>query len=202
MRVRLSGSLLVLCAVAGGCEPEPRCSGALYYDPVLISCWPCPMDATFKNGTCQCKDSYEFVNHRCVLMDGAVIEMPDTGTPAASSCMDYCDFAKVCIGDNALAKSALSDIVSGLHADDTAACTSSCESDLGGDGSSDPVVACIEAGREAAACTTADSQMGLGNTFGLLGDCCRSRQDNALCKAICKPLKANALVSGMIDFCK
>jgi hypothetical protein len=153
-----------------------------------------------------CKDQYTFVHNKCMLMDGAVIEVPDAGPAieagmSTAKCSDYCDFAKVCIGDSALAKAALADIVSGLHADAPAACTSSCMSDLGGDGSSDPVVACVEAGRAAAACAGDSTQAGLGGAIGLLGDCCRPRMNNALCKSICKPFKANVLVSSMVDFC-
>jgi hypothetical protein len=208
----LSASLIVLFAFASGCTPEERCSGKQYFDSAAYICRLCPMGTTFKNGTCKCKDQYEFVDNRCVLMDGAVIETPDAGTedsgaadtaaPAALSCMDYCDFAKSCIGDNGLAKAALSDVVSGLHADDAAACTSNCKSELGDGEASDPVVACIEAGREAAACAGDSSQTAIAAAFTLLADCCRPRQENALCKSICVPLKANPLTSGMVDFCK
>lgn len=209
MRVRLSASLIVLCAVAGGCAPETKCSGEQIYDSVAELCRVCPMTATFKNGTCKCKDSYEFVNMRCVLMDGAMIETPDsgsddsgTGSSASVACTEYCDFAKSCLGDNTLAQSALPDIVMGLHADSVAACTSNCKKVLGGEGSGDPTIACIEAGREAAACDGDTSQVGLAGAMMLVGDCCRPRQDNALCKSICEPLKANSITASMNDFCK
>jgi hypothetical protein len=216
MRVRLNASFLVLWAITGGCAPEQKCSGKQYYDPVIVGCRLCPMDATFKNGTCECKGGSEFVKNRCVLLDGAVLETPDTGTADTgtadtgaadtgaadtATCETYCDFAKVCLGENTLAAAALPDVITGLHADDTAACTSSCKSDLGREGAGDPVVACVEAGRDEAACAGDSSQAGLSGAFMLLADCCRPRRDNALCKSICKPLKANALVAGMVDFC-
>jgi hypothetical protein len=205
MRIRFSAFSL-LCAVVSGCAPEPKCGGALYSDPASTNCRPCPKDSTFKNGTCVCKDPYEFVNNRCELMDGAVIETPDTGpaSSVAATCGDYCDFVNVCIGTNAIAQAALKDIVTGLHADDTdtAACESSCKSDTGGDGSSDPVVACIEAGRMAAACAGDSTQTGLGGAIKLLGDCCRPNKIDMLCMSICKVLTSNALVKDQIDFCK
>jgi hypothetical protein len=211
MRVRFSMFLVVLFAVTDGCAPKEKCGGVHYYDPDTVSCRPCPKTATFKDGTCECKDPlYTFANNKCVLMDGAVPEEPeDSGPPPDSgmttgstpNCGSYCEFAKVCIGDNTLAQAALSDIVKGLHADDPAACKSSCESDLGGDGSGDPVIACIDAGQEAAACAGNSTQAGLAGGITLLGDCCRPHMTNGLCKSICKTMKANALISSMVDFC-
>lgn len=195
--------LLLASAIFGSCQPEEKCSGELYWDPVEYACRTCPKNATFKDGSCDCAEPYEFTKGVCVLRDGAVIEEPDAGMMAGgdASCATYCDFANVCIGENGLAMSALSDIVTGLHADNKAACTNACMSDLGGDGASDPVVACVEAGRDAAMCADMDSQEALGGAMMLVGDCCRTRPNNALCKSICKTLKANALVASMLDYC-
>jgi hypothetical protein len=210
MRVRLIPLVsLLFVMVAGSCAPKQKCSGTQYYDPEVLTCRPCPKTATFKDGTCECKDPlFTFVNNKCMLMDGAVIEEPadaggDTegGMMSTATCADYCDFAKVCVGDNALAKAALSDIVKGLHADDPAACTMSCEADLGGDGSGDPVIACIEAGRAAAMCAGNSTQAGLAGGISLIGDCCRPHMTNGLCKSICKTMKANTIIASMVDFC-
>jgi hypothetical protein len=170
-----------------------------------MSCRPCPKTSVFANGTCVCKDQYEFVNDACVLMDGAVLPTPDagedSGTPTAASCNDYCQFTKVCIADNALAAAALNQVVSGLKADDMPACVMACKADTGGDGSGDPVVACVQAGREQAACADDDTQAGLGGAIKLMGDCCRSRQSAAMCKSICAGLGASPLVKPQLDFC-
>ena len=209
MRVRSMVPCLLLCVLATGCAPEKKCSGVLYYDPASYSCLPCPKNSTFKDGTCECKDQYEFVNNRCELKDGAVIEMPDAGMSAADSsmagasgsCADYCGFANECIGRNTIASTALKEVVSGLHADDTAACTSNCESVLGADASKDPVISCFGAGRATAMCAGNDTQDGLANAFALVGECCGTRKSNALCKSICSALKSNSIVASMVDFC-
>jgi hypothetical protein len=218
----VSAALIVLWAVAGGCAPDQKCSGEQYYDSVTELCRVCPMEATFKNGTCKCKAQYQFVNMRCVLMadamsgppdtgandsgtvDAGTVDtgMPETGGPSGAGCVEYCDFATSCIGANPIAKAALPDIVSGIHADNEATCTSSCNSALDGEGAGDPFVACIEAGREEAACAGVSNQAAFAAAMTLVGDCCRPRQDNALCKSICVPLKANQLTSSMADFCK
>jgi hypothetical protein len=219
MRIPPSAALVMLCAIAGSCAPEEKCSGERYFEVASGLCFSCPMDATLKNGTCKCKDKYEFKNRRCVLKDGETDEPMDAGKPnekdagmmseedtgmsmpAGPTCADYCGFAKACIGDNMLAKAALPTIITGLHADDVDACTDNCQSELGNDGSSDPAVACIEAGREAAMCAGVSTQDGLASGLMLVADCCRPRKSNALCKSICVPLKANPLTSSMVDFC-
>jgi hypothetical protein len=98
------------------------------------------------------------------------VEASDTGSapPSGASCGDYCDFANACISANALASAALPDVVSGLHAADKSACTSSCADDLGADGSSDSVVACVQAGRADAACDHVSTQAGLAGAIGLI----------------------------------
>lgn len=202
----------MLCGIAGSCAPEDKCSGDRYFDEPSGLCFSCPMDATLKNGTCKCKDKYEFKNRRCVLKAGETEDPKDAGMmqeeddagmppPAATSCSDYCSFANSCIGKSTLATAALPDIVTGLHADDAAQCTDSCQSELGNDGSSDPVVACIEAGREAADCEGKSTQQSLTSALMLVADCCRPHRDNALCMSICVPLKANPLTATTIDFC-
>jgi hypothetical protein len=207
MRVRIGAFLLMLGVVCTACDPQPRCGGVLYYDPVTTNCVACPKDAPFKDGSCVCKDQYEFVNNKCVLMDGAVLPIPDAGdedsaaSANAGSCNGYCEFTKQCFADNALAAAALNDLVTGLKASDTPACIAACKSDTGGDGSMDPVVACIEAGRTQAACANDDTQTGLGGAITLLGDCCRSKQSNKLCKSICAGFAASPLVKDRVDFC-
>jgi hypothetical protein len=217
MRIPSSAALLMLCAVAGSCAPENECGGDRYYDKASALCFSCPMDATFKSGTCKCKDSkYEFKNRRCVPKAGEMEEPMDAGLldagkpsdedtgmsmPAGASCADYCSFAKACIGDNAVAKAALATIITGIHADDVAACTANCQSELETDGSGDPAIACIEAGREAAMCAGDNTQAGLASGMMLVADCCRPHKSNALCKSICAPLKANPLTATMVDFC-
>jgi hypothetical protein len=218
MRVRLSASIVLLCSLAASCAPKEKCSGTLYYDPVNESCRECPKTATFKGGTCRCKSGYAFKNDRCELKDSSGLETPDSSTssmddsggpnlpdssmPSGPSCAEYCDFAKLCIGDNTLAAGALPDIVAGLHAKDTSACASACQSDLGGSGANNPVVTCIDSGRDAAMCAGDSSQTALAGAIGLVADCCRTNQADALCKSICKTLKANALIAGMVDFCQ
>ena len=207
MGVRANSILLMFSVACTACNPEPRCGGQLYYDSLTENCRRCPKDSTFKSGTCVCKDQYEFVDGNCVLMDGAVLPPPDagdddTGAPsAASNCSDYCEFNKLCFADNALAAAALNDLVSGLKANDTPACVAACNTDTGGDGSMDPVVACIAAGRKQAACSDDDTQTGLGAAISLQGECCRSRQSAAICKSICAVLGASPYVKDEIDFC-
>jgi hypothetical protein len=170
------------------------------------------MNATFKDGTCECNDDkYEFKNRSCVLKDGETAEPADSGTmqdedagatmAGGAGCDNYCDFASSCIGANMLAQSALPTIITGLHADDVAACTSNCQSALGDDGSNDAVIACIEAGRDLVMCSGSGSQQSLTDAMGLISDCCTPRQSNALCKAICVPLKANPLTASSVQFC-
>lgn len=205
-------TLLLLSTAAVGCQPGTKCSGQQYYDPVFEICNVCPMGSTFGDGTCQCKEPYAFTSGRCVLRDGAVVETPDSGSsatdgstedepPAAPGCKDYCAFSKACFGDNQLAQSVVPDIISGIHADDTAACTSSCQDDLGNDGSDDQAIACVEAGREAAGCENDDTDTGLIQWLTLMGDCCRPYPEDAVCKSLCAALKPNPLVRAMADFC-
>jgi hypothetical protein len=217
MRILSSAALVMLCAIAGSCAPEDKCAGDRYYEKATALCFACPMDATFKNDTCKCKDSkYEFKNRRCVLKDGETVEPKDAGMkdaemmseddtgvsmPAGPTCADYCGFVKACIGENMLAMAALPAIITGIHADDVAECTESCQDDLGNDGSSDPVVACIASGQEAAMCAGDDTEGGLTAGLMLVGDCCKPHKSNALCKSICAPLKANPLTASRVDFC-
>jgi hypothetical protein len=203
---------MLFCALASSCAPEDKCSGELVYDPIGV-CRRCPMGAAFKDGTCKCKAGAEYVDFKCVAKGGPMMEPSDAGAdargeedagapPAAAvSCSDYCTFATSCIGENMLATAALPDIVTGLHADDKAECRENCQSDLGNDGSSDPVVACIEAGREAADCAGKSTQQSLASGLMLVGNCCRPHKDNMLCKSICATFKANPLTASMVDFC-
>ena len=208
----LTASVLVLFAAISGCQPTDRCSGTLYFDEPSDTCRTCPKGATFSGGTCQCMPQYEFKNNVCVLMDGAVVEPPDAGAsdggaatdaaaPAANGCNDYCDFNKVCFGQNPLAQQVLPDIVSGIHADDTAACSSSCKDNLGNDGAGDPVIACIQDGRDSAGCANDTTQNGLLAWFSLISSCCGAHPKDAVCKSLCDSLKSNALASGMATFC-
>jgi hypothetical protein len=212
MRNSTGAALLMLCAIAGGCEPKDKCGAGRYYESATALCFDCPMDATFKNDRCECNDDkYEFKNRSCVLKDGETAEPPDSGmmqeedagasATAAVRCDDYCGFAMVCIGNNTLAQSALPAIITGLHADDEAACTASCESTLGNDGSNDPVIACIEAGRDTLMCSGGGSTDSLTDAMMLVSDCCTPRRSNALCKSICVPLKANPLTASSVMFC-
>jgi hypothetical protein len=211
---------VLLCLAGAACAPEKKCGGPRYYDPSNVSCRDCPKDSTFRDGTCVCKHEYEFANNRCVLRDASVRESPDASSseagmssaasPDASSgeagmssadCGEYCNFVKVCVGDNALGQGAIPDVIAGLHADDTSACVSNCVANTAANGSTDPVVACIEAGRKAAACAGDSTQAGLFGAITLIGDCCKRQAGNALCTSICKVLTANALVKSQIDFC-
>jgi hypothetical protein len=216
MRITSSAAVVMLFAIASSCAPEDKCGGGQFYDRTSGVCFPCPMNATFKNGTCKCKDSdYEFKNRTCVRRPGVMDEPVDAGassdsstpedssmsTPSGPVCGDYCGFANSCLGKNVLATSALPSVITGLHADDPKACKDNCERELGNDGSGDPAIACIEAGREAAMCANQSTQQGLIGALMLVGDCCRPRKGNALCKSICVPLKAEPLTSSMIDFC-
>lgn len=210
MRTQFLPAWVVLVAVAASCAPEDKCSGELIYDSVENVCRACPKESTYKNDACKCKSGYAFEDFRCVKNDDGMVDPKDAGgneddagmmTGGAASCADYCSFANSCVGKNTLATAALPDIVMGLHADDQAECTDSCQSSLGNDGSTDPVVACIDAGREAAACEGKTTQASLTSALMLVADCCRPRKSNALCKSICAPFKANPLTASMADFC-
>jgi hypothetical protein len=205
MRVLLMSSCVLLW-LGVACNPTPRCLEGLYFDSASITCKPCPKGATVSDGTCRCGKDYEFVNNRCSLKDGAVPLVDDAGadTDAAMSvsCSDYCVFVKTCFADNALAAATSQDILMSLNAADPAACTGSCMRDTGGDGSADPVVLCIAAGREAAACADDDTPVGLSSALELIRSCCASRKTAALCKSICKAFLPNPIVGPMSDFCE
>jgi hypothetical protein len=208
--LRVSSFFVLLCLASSACVPETKCVGQRYYDPDNRSCRPCPKDAAFKDGTCACKSQYEFAHNKCVLresatLDGAVLDASDDSTTDASlgmaDCSDYCDFAKVCIGDNPLAQAAISDVIASLHADDAVACVSNCSAKTTAIGNTDPVVACIQNRRESAACAGGSTQASLLSAITLLGDCCKPHSGNALCASICDALTANPLVKNQIDFC-
>lgn len=212
MRYPIGAALMMVFVIASGCAPKDKCgSEQRFYEPVSELCFDCPKNSTLQNGTCVCNDDkYEFKNRNCVLKDGETVDAgtkpeDDSGTGSTSgsgaSCSDYCDFAKSCIGNNTLAQSALPTIISGLHADDAAACTASCQSDLGNEGSGDPVIACIKAGSDGVMCEGGGSQQTLTDGLSLVGDCCTPNKSNALCKAICATLKANPLTANAVMFC-
>jgi hypothetical protein len=148
--------------------------------------------------------------HRCVPTDSGVPDVedagmtPDSGSAASgggASCTEYCAFANECIGQNSLASSVLTDLVSGLHADDAAACKTSCQTTLGNQESGNAVLSCIAAGKDGAMCKDPNPQNGLMGAFGLIGECCGPHQSDPLCKSICTTLKANPLVASMVPFC-
>lgn len=207
MPVKLLVVLTLLFTLA--CYPDKKCSGELVFDDETALCYGCPSGAKFKNGTCECMPGYEFVGLRCVLKDGAMPPMPDAGDQEdggetsyeGMGCKDYCAVMGTCIGGNSLAVSVLPDIVSGLHANDAAACESKCKSDLGSNEATDAALKCIVEGAEGSMCTVADPQAGLTNSITLIGQCCGPNASSPLCTSICAPLKANALTSGRVDFC-
>jgi hypothetical protein len=59
----------------------------------------------------------------------------------------------------------------------------------------------VAAGRDAAQCAGLGTQDALTGALSLLGNCCRPHPSDALCKSICKTLKANALTANSVDFC-
>ena len=192
MRVTITSILLVLlAALSAACAPEDKCSGELYYDAETTNCLRCPMDAKFKGGTCECKENFEFKNKRCVLKEGA---------EAPKGCENYCDFAKVCVGDNGLVASALETVILALHATEPAMCVDACKTDLGNDGSNDPVVKCIEDGRAAAMCAES-TVAGITGAFTLIGQCCGANMGNELCKSICVALKSNPMTAMNASYC-
>jgi hypothetical protein len=210
MKNNITVTSALLAVVLMGCNPAEPCGGNNYYDADgSHQCLACPEKSTRVGGTCVCNESdYEFVNRNCVLKaDAMVAEAPSSGDDsgadmaAGPTCADYCDFVNACIGENGLAMSVLTSVVTDLKADDVVACTAACEGDVGGDGSADPAVLCMVDGRAAAACEGDDTQAGLAGGLGLVGDCCKANAGNALCASICVALKANALVASMVDFC-
>ncbi|HET8940325.1 MAG TPA: hypothetical protein VFN67_43085 [Polyangiales bacterium] len=210
MPVQLLAVIAAVLALAS-CYPDRKCSGELVFDDATALCYECPKGSTYKDQTCECGEGYEFIGLKCVLMDGAMPPIKDAGKEsdadvdakayAGHTCAEYCGFQKACIGMNALAPAVLSDIVTGLHANDSAACESACKADLGDKEAMDEAVSCIVEAQPNAMCDAADPQAGLAGAFGAIGTCCEPRKDNPLCKSICKPLKANPLTSSMVAFC-
>jgi len=209
MPVQLLVVLAMLFTLAG-CYPDKPCSGNLVFDDTMALCL-CPTGSMFKDGTCQCTMAgYEIVGEKCVLQDGAIPPMADAGDDTDSGegtayegmgCKDYCSFATTCVGGNALAPVALSDVVMGLHADNAAECESSCKSDLGSAEATDPAVACIAAGKDTVMCNDPNPATGLENSFGLIGQCCGPNLSSELCKSICATLKASPVAGSMVPFC-
>lgn len=209
MRIILLVALMVLCAGAS-CAPEKKCSGELVYDEVTDACAPCPKDAPFKDGTCICPAGYDYVDYLCKLNADAMVmqmdmedagAMPDAGGAyQGATCQDYCSFMNTCIGMNSLA-GALGTVSADLHADDPAACTSSCQSELGSGETSNAAVACMSAEKANPMCGDPNPQTGLTTAFGVIGECCLTRPSDPLCKSICKPLKASPIFSTMVPFC-
>jgi hypothetical protein len=193
----------MLCTgLALACEPEDKCSGELYYNGT--SCQACPADAMFEDEHCVCIDSerYEFEAGACVLKaDASLPSEPDAG-PSAAACGDYCEFMQTCIGANPLAQAGLGDVVEALHADDPVACASSCQELTDSEADENVVLACIEQGREDAACAGDETQAGLTAAFTLIGTCCTDRTDDPLCREICEALTANAFVGDSAEFCR
>jgi hypothetical protein len=207
MRIKLLVALLVLWA-GPSCTPEKKCSGELVYDELEELCVPCPKDVKFKDGTCMCAAGYDYVDFQCKLSaDAMVMETQDAGTPddagggyTGPTCQDYCSFMNTCIGMNGLA-GALGTISADLHADDPAACTSSCQTELGSGESSNEALACISAEKSNPMCGDPNPQTGLMTAFGVIGQCCATRPTDPLCKSICQPLKASPILSSMVPFC-
>jgi hypothetical protein len=207
---------MLICAALSACVPEDKCGGNLYYDSVNKTCRLCPKDANLKNDTCECKDSenYEFVGYVCKLKDGAT--PPGTGAAGASGggggssggsaavvgqCPDYCKLVSACVGENSLAQAVFKDVISSLHADDTSACKASCEGTLDGDGSSDPVVQCLAGATYKCPGDAMKAQDEFASGLTAIGGCCGTNASNALCKEICKTLKANSTLSSRVEFC-
>jgi hypothetical protein len=202
--------VLALLFTFASCYPDKKCSGELVFDDETALCYDCPTGSTFRDGTCECMPGYEFVGLQCVLKDGAMPPMPDAGEDTdggetayeGMGCKDYCAFVATCVGANTTAMSYLPDIISGLHADDAAACESKCKSDLGSNEATDPALKCIAEGAEGSMCTVADAQAGLTNTLTLIGQCCGPNASSPLCSSICAPFKANALTGSRVGaFC-
>ena len=196
-------------SVFAACVPEKKCSGDLVYKDYDETCLPCPKGAKFKDGTCICPAGSDYVDFMCKAnADAMVPDKEDAGpTPDAgasggggATCADYCTFMNNCIGMNALA-SALGTVAADLHADDTAACKSSCQAEVGSGESSNAAIACMSAQKSNAMCKDPDATAGLTAAFGVIGECCGTRQRDPLCKSICKPLKASPIFSSRAEFC-
>lgn len=211
MQIKLLVLLIVLCASAA-CTFDKKCSGELVFDDATASCVACPMNATYKNETCICKDGADFVNLRCVAGDAGAVDAGksvDAGPPSdagmmpaggGATCEDYCSFANECIGMNALA-GALGTLSADLHANDTAVCKTSCEGDLGSKEANNAALDCFKAMGESAKCDDPNPQEGLKAAFGVIKECCGTRGSDPLCKSICTTLTGNPVVGSMIDFC-
>lgn len=203
---------VVLCAllVVAGCIPDKPCAGELVYDDPSGLCYDCPKEAKYKNGTCECPEGSTYANQVCVKGDAGT--PPDSGAASndagadamtayeSMNCKGYCSFVGTCVGENAYA-GALSDVVKGLHADDAATCESSCKGDVGSTEATEPALVCFEAGRGSAMCDDPNPQMGLKNTFTLIGTCCGPNPTSKLCQSICKTLKANPNIASMVPYC-
>lgn len=205
MPVQLLVVLAMLFTLAG-CYPDKKCSGDFVFDDKTALCYDCPADAKFKNGTCECKEGYEYIGLECVLKDGAMPPMEDAGQSDAAayegaSCSDYCSFMTMCLGTNSLATGVLPDVVMGLHANDAAACTSSCKEDLGSGEATDPALGCIVEAAPNSMCMDPNAQMGLANTLGVVGQCCATNASSPLCQSICATLKASPVTGSMVPFC-
>jgi hypothetical protein len=123
--------------------------------------------------------------------------MPSGG---GATCEDYCTFANTCIGMNALA-GALGTLSADLHANDTAACKTSCQSDLGSKEANNEALACFKTMGASATCDDPNPQEGLKAAFGVIEGCCGTRGSDPLCKSVCKTLTGNPILGSMIDFC-
>lgn len=211
MQIKLLALLIVVCASAA-CAPDKKCSGELVWDEVTGTCGACPKDSTFKNGTCVCKAGSDFVGTRCVKGDAGMVdagEVADAGSGSdagemtsggGATCEDYCSFANTCIGMNGLA-GALGTLSADLHANDTAACKTSCQKDLGSKEAGNEALGCFKTSGASAMCNDPNPQNGLKAAFGVIEECCKTRGSDPLCKSICSTLTGNAVIGGMIDFC-
>jgi hypothetical protein len=206
MPVQLLVVLAMLFALAG-CYPDKKCSGdGLVFDDENALC-VCPTGSMFKDGACRCMMAgAELIDGKCVVEDSGVPPMADAGQSDAAayegaSCTDYCSFMTMCLGTNGLATSVLPDVVMGLHANDAAACTTSCKDDLGSNEASDPALGCMVAAAPSSMCMDPNPQMGLANTLGVVGQCCATNASSPLCMSICETLKASPVTGSMVPFC-
>jgi hypothetical protein len=202
---RILALALLFSGMSASCAPSRKCGGELYYDAVNGTCRPCPSNARFQAGTCVCNDERVFQDHRCQLPDGAMPVPGDddagsdrAAAAAADGCSRYCDFIHVCLGGNTLATNFLPDLITGLHADDTAACAQRCGR---AESAPSPIAACVEAGRDAAKCAGDTTQTGLQNSIMLLAQCSRASPGDPLRQLICDGLTQSPQVASQLDFC-
>ena len=210
MQIKLLVLWMMLLCVGAACAPEQKCCGELVFNDTQELCLPCPKGATFKGGTCMCPAGSDYVDFMCKKnADAMPPDTEDAGTMSdaggstaggKASCSDYCTFMNNCIGMNSLA-SALGTVAADLHADDTGACKTSCQSDVGNGESSNEAIACMSAQKSDPMCKDANPQNGLMAAFGTIGTCCGPRSSDPLCKSICKVLKASPIFSSMVTFC-